>query len=108
MPAPQGCLELRAAEGSNGTAWMNYDLILPPRLLCAKEAARFVNLSSGTLAKHRCFGTGPVYSKIGGRVVYSLMDLQLWVARGARTSTRQVTGSVVNPAKPRFRRDQEG
>ena len=86
---------------------MHYDLIPPPRLLCTKEAARFVSLSSRTLEKHRCYGTGPAYSKIGGRVVYSLMDLQLWVAQGARTSTRQVTASAVYPAKVRFRQDQE-
>lgn len=86
---------------------MHNDLISPPRLLCTKEAARFVSLSSRTLEKHRCYGTCPAYSKIGGRVVYSLMDLQLWVAQGARASTRQVTESVVHPAKVRFRPDQE-
>ena len=43
---------------------------LPPRYLRTPEAARFVGLSIRTLEKHRTYGTGPRYSKIGGRVVY--------------------------------------
>src|SRR3546814_9747440 len=40
-------------------------------------------------------GTGPRYSKIGGRVVYRVEDLQIWVDRGAKSSTTDETGSVV-------------
>ena len=43
---------------------------LPPRYLRTPEAARFVGLSVRTLEKHRIYGTGPRYSKLGGRVVY--------------------------------------
>ena len=43
---------------------------LPPRYLRTPEAARFVGLSIRTLEKHRIYGTGPRYSKLGGRVVY--------------------------------------
>lgn len=82
---------------------MHYDLLPPPRLLCTKEAARFVSLSPRTMEKHRCYGTGPAYSKLGGRIVYSLADLQTWVALGARTWTRQAGAGVVHPAKARFR-----
>lgn len=60
---------------------------LPPRYLRTPEAARFLGLSGRTLEKHRTFGTGPAYRKIGGRVVYRLEDLQLWAEAGARTST---------------------
>ena len=42
---------------------------LPPRYLRTPEAARFVGLSIRTLEKHRIYGTGPRYSKLGGRVV---------------------------------------
>jgi len=72
---------------------------LPPRYLRTPEAARFLGLSGRTLEKHRTYGTGPKYSKIGGRVVYRLEDLQAWVARGDRSSTSDDTGDNVLPAK---------
>ena len=43
--------------------------VLPPRFLRTKEAAEFLSLSSRTLEKHRTYGTGPAYRKLGGRVV---------------------------------------
>jgi hypothetical protein len=46
----------------------------PPRYLRTPEASRFVGLSIRTLEKHRIYGTGPRYSKLGGRVVYRLED----------------------------------
>jgi len=61
---------------------------LPPRYLYTSEAARFLCLSGRTLEKHRYFGTGPAYSKIGGRVVYALSDLIRWTKRGRRWSTQ--------------------
>lgn len=72
---------------------------LPPRYLRTPEAARFLGLSGRTLEKHRTYGTGPRYSKIGGRVVYRLDDLQSWVDRGAKSSTSDDTGDTVLPAK---------
>ena len=56
---------------------------LPPRYLRTQEAARFLGLSERTLEKHRTYGTGPTYRKLGGRVVYSVDDLETWTARGA-------------------------
>ena len=72
---------------------------LPPRYLRTPEAARFLGLSGRTLEKHRTYGTGPVYSKIGGRVVYSVEDLLAWVQKGTKASTSDDTGEVVLPAK---------
>ena len=71
---------------------------LPPRFLRTKEAAEFLSLSSRTLEKHRTYGTGPGYRKLGGRVVYAIDDLQAWAERGAVTSTSDPRGSVL-PAK---------
>lgn len=71
---------------------------LPPRYLRTAEAARFLSLSGRTLEKHRTYGTGPAYRKIGGRVVYALDDLKAWADRGAVTSTSDPRGSVL-PAK---------
>jgi hypothetical protein len=72
--------------------------ILPPRFLRTKEAAEFLSLSSRTLEKHRTYGTGPAYRKLGGRVVYSFDDLEAWAARGLVTSTSDPRGQVL-PAK---------
>jgi predicted DNA-binding transcriptional regulator AlpA len=72
---------------------------IPPRYLRTPEAARFLGLSGRTLEKHRTYGTGPRYSKIGGRVVYKVEDLQAWVDRGQKASTSDDTGSIVLPAK---------
>ena len=50
---------------------------LPPRYLGTAEAARFLSLSGRTLEKHRTYGTGPAYRKIGGRVVYALGEARV-------------------------------
>ena len=71
---------------------------LPPRFLRTPEAARFLSLSGRTLEKHRTYGTGPAYRKLGGRVVYALEDLKAWADRGFVTSTSDPRGSVL-PAK---------
>ena len=71
----------------------------PPRYLRTPEASRFVGLSIRTLEKHRIYGTGPRYSKLGGRVVYSLDDLQEWANRGLKTSTSDPGHDTVLPAK---------
>ena len=72
---------------------------LPPRYLRTPEAARFLGISHRTLERHRIFGTGPVYRKIGGRVVYRLADLEQWADRGLRTSTTDPGTSAVLPPK---------
>ncbi|MEM8771313.1 MAG: helix-turn-helix domain-containing protein [Pseudomonadota bacterium] len=73
---------------------------LPPRFLYTKEAARFLCLSPRTLEKHRTYGTGPTYRKLGGRVVYSIDDLEAWANRGLRSSTSDKGADTLRPAKP--------
>ncbi|WP_413993631.1 helix-turn-helix transcriptional regulator [Labrys okinawensis] len=73
--------------------------VIPPRFLRTKEAATFLSLSARTLEKHRTYGTGPAYRKLGGRVVYAVDDLQAWADRGAVTSTTDPRGGNVLPAK---------
>ena len=70
----------------------------PPRFLTTPEAAKRVGLSHRTMEKHRCYGTGPAYRKLGGRVVYAIDELESWAARGAVTSTSDPRGSIL-PAK---------
>lgn len=71
---------------------------VPQRFLRTPEAARFLGLSDRTLEKHRTYGTGPAYRKLGGRVVYALEDLKAWADRGFVTSTSDPRGNVL-PAK---------
>ena len=62
---------------------MSAQFPLPLPFLRTEEAARFVGLSWRTLEKHRVYGTGPKFSKIGGRIVYAVSDLREWVELGA-------------------------
>ncbi len=72
---------------------------LPQRHLRTPEAARFLGLSDRTLEKHRTYGTGPTFSKLGGRVIYKLEDLRAWVERGLRTSTHDPNATRTPAAK---------
>lgn len=71
------------------------------RLLNTKEAAELLGLSARTLEKHRTYGTGPVYRKLGGRVVYDIADLKAWADKGRRASTSDFGADTVYPAKRR-------
>lgn len=72
---------------------------VPHRYVRTPEAARFLGLSGRTLEKHRTYGTGPRYSKLGGRVVYRMADLQNWADRGSKASTSDPGVGDVLPAK---------
>jgi predicted DNA-binding transcriptional regulator AlpA len=97
--------------------------------LIAGEAAKLLGLASSTLAKLRLSGNGPVYCKLGRRVVYRREDLEAWLeTRVARdtsdadarlpksltgqlsSSRRQSVGSapavMSDEATPRFERSR--
>ena len=57
------------------------------RLLNTVEASAYCGSSASTFEKLRLNGGGPVYSKIGRRVVYRLADLDEWLAANRRRST---------------------
>lgn len=75
-----------------------------PRYLKTPEAAAHLGLSPRTLEKHRCYGTGPVFRKLGGRIVYQIDDLDAWAAIGSRRSTSDPGDGIIYPAKKRFAR----
>lgn len=55
-----------------------------------EEAAKFLKLSSSTLAKMRVKGTGPSYTKAGPKVVlYRTKDLCAWLESRIRNSTSE-------------------
>ena len=73
---------------------------LPPRFLRTPGGGAVSEpLRCGTPEKHRIYGTGPKYRKIGGRVVYALDDLQAWANLGAKNSTSDPGVGTVLPAK---------
>jgi predicted DNA-binding transcriptional regulator AlpA len=72
---------------------------VPNRYLRTPEAGRYLGLSGRTLEKHRTYGTGPRYRKIGGRVVYALKDLEAWADQGAQISTTDPDGGRVHAAR---------
>jgi hypothetical protein len=69
------------------------------RYLKTPDAAVHLGLSARTLEKHRCYGTGPVFRKLGGRIVYAIDDLEAWAALGTRRSTSDPGNGTVHPAK---------
>jgi predicted DNA-binding transcriptional regulator AlpA len=69
------------------------------RYLRTPEAGHYLGLSGRTLEKHRTYGTGPRYRKIGGRVIYAVSDLEAWAERGAQTSTTDPDAGRVRAAR---------
>jgi predicted DNA-binding transcriptional regulator AlpA len=57
------------------------------KMLSTPEAASYCGSSSSTFAKLRVYGGGPIFLKLGRRVVYSPDDLDAWLASRRRTST---------------------
>jgi hypothetical protein len=75
------------------------DTAIKPRYVTTPHAAIHLGLSPRTLEKHRCYGTGPAYRKLGGRVVYAIDDLEAWAELETRRSTSDPGLGVVRPAK---------
>ncbi len=74
-------------------------------LLTPEEAAKWLRATTHSLERWRSAGGGPTFTKIGRRVVYSLADLEAWVARQRREHTG-AHASVAPPLSPRLTVDQ--
>ena len=61
-------------------------------MLRTREAAEYCGSSASPFEKLRLYGGGPVYSKIGRRVVYRIDDLDTWLAANKRRSTSDQGG----------------
>jgi hypothetical protein len=77
-------------------------------MLDVQAAARFIGIAVATLAKMRCMGGGPLFVKLGRRVLYRRSDLIAWLnARLVRNTSeaqsvpRRLTDSwaSANPCK---------
>jgi predicted DNA-binding transcriptional regulator AlpA len=63
---------------------------VPNRKLRTPDAADYLGVGKSTLDKLRMTGDGPVYSKLGGRIViYDVADLEAYAAARRRRSTSE-------------------
>jgi hypothetical protein len=70
------------------------------------RAARYCGYGVGTLERYRISGAGPVYSRVGRRVLYHRDDLDQWLRLGLRRST---SGPLISGARERERdRERDG
>ena len=53
------------------------------------DAAKYTKLSVSFLNKKRVFGGGPIYSRLGRRVVYEQADLDAWLNNNKFASTSE-------------------
>jgi hypothetical protein len=58
--------------------------------LNVNEAADYSGISKSSLDKRRVYGGGPLYIKIGARVVYDLVDLDSWLVGKKNANTSQL------------------
>src|SRR5882724_6740854 len=77
----------------------------PQKYLRTKEAAPIVGLCARTLEKHRTYGTGPKYRKVGGRVLYDIDDLhdldRAWYAHAHQRCQRDLCSACQAACRPR-------
>jgi predicted DNA-binding transcriptional regulator AlpA len=73
--------------------------------LTAGEAAETLGLAPSTLAKLRLSGNGPVYCKLGRRVVYRREDLEAWletrIARHTSDAEARLPKTLTGRQRPR-------
>jgi predicted DNA-binding transcriptional regulator AlpA len=67
-----------------------------PLTLTACEAAKMLGLAESTLAKMRLNGNGPIYCKLGRRVVYRVADLAQWLQSRATRDTSDADARFLN------------
>jgi Helix-turn-helix domain len=67
-----------------------------PTFLDQRGTAELLHLSERTLERFRLEGRGPVFMKLGKRVMYALPDILAWAEKQRRSSTsdRADTSSV--------------
>lgn len=66
----------------------------PRRRLRPQDAADYCGVSKALLSKLRWVGGGPVYSKLGGKVVvYDPADLDAWLDARKVANTSQPAGA---------------
>lgn len=58
------------------------------------EAAKYLGIAQGTLENKRYDGTGPLWRKLGNRiVVYATEDLDAWASKAVHASTSELAAA---------------
>jgi hypothetical protein len=61
----------------------------PQRLFAPQEASAYLRIAKQTLARWRCYGQGPSFVRIGGRIFYDRADLDAFIAANKFRSTAE-------------------
>jgi hypothetical protein len=64
------------------------------RLLDPKETSDYLRMARQTLARWRCYGLGPRFVRIGGRIFYDVADLDGFIAARTFRSTAEADQAV--------------
>ena len=59
------------------------------------KAAEYTNISKSSLNKLRVYGGGPIFIKVGARVVYDRVDLDTWLIGKKVANTSQASSIAV-------------
>ena len=65
------------------------------RLLDPQEASEYLRIAKQTLARWRCYGLGPCFVRIGGRIFYDMADLDAFIAARKFRSTAEADQAAV-------------
>jgi hypothetical protein len=57
--------------------------------LNTEQAAKYAGFKKTTFNKLRSVGGGPLYSKVGGRVLYAVQNLDAWIKQDERRNASQ-------------------
>lgn len=66
---------------------------MPPTYLNPSELAARFRISPRTLERWRWLKTGPNYTKLGGKIVYSLNDIEAYERRRRAETHSSILGS---------------
>jgi Helix-turn-helix domain len=67
----------------------------PKRLFDPQEASAYLRIAKQTLARWRCYGLGPRFVRIGGRIFYDIADLDAFIAARKFRSTAEADQAAV-------------
>jgi hypothetical protein len=63
--------------------------VAPRRLFDPQEASDYLRMAKQTLARWRCYGLGPRFVRIGGRIFYDVADLDAFITARKFQSTAE-------------------
>ena len=84
---PSGTKRRRRRPAPQKTEAQRSSVLVEPGVLTTPAAADYLGLSPATLETMRSRGGGPVFAKLGRRVVYQREDLDAWVKERRKRST---------------------